>query len=350
MLKLLYRRSFGTLPTTPIDIPVSAQADRLIVGVETTTKKASWSSAGSICQRYLSSSGWVESTPINIKLGAPQVIEVVPYGNYQIRFRPQQWLRDIDISISQDVAVIEPHIHEVIDVTGLQTSLDGKSPIGHSHVIADVTGLQSALNAKASLVHGHGISDVSGLQALIDDLYSPIASFPYGPNDYRFPVEGTLGGYTLPSGIVYFAPYFNRFPVAISELGMANQTTSTGVFRWAFYSMGANMAPLNLLWDSGDISGSSATWKYVSKPLTLQRGWYWIAVAASANIGILTCGGGMLTPLGGSGSAVAINLIQAGYSWTTSYSSAFPSVVDKSLLQPVTQNLIQSRPPYFCYR
>lgn len=89
------------------------------------------------------------------------------------------------------------------DVTGLVTSLAGKSDTGHTHAAADVTsgtfatarlgsgtanntaylrgdstwqalnvasvsGLQAALDAKSALVHTHVIADVTGLQAALD--------------------------------------------------------------------------------------------------------------------------------------------------------------------------------------
>lgn len=53
------------------------------------------------------------------------------------------------------------HTHVIADTTGLQTALDGKSPVAHthsgyaatthSHLITDVTGLQTTLDLKASL-------------------------------------------------------------------------------------------------------------------------------------------------------------------------------------------------------
>jgi hypothetical protein len=68
----------------------------------------------------------------------------------------------------------------IANVTGLQTELDTKQPVGdyspliHSHNIADVAGLQSALDGKqasgayAPLVHTHIIADVTGLQTALD--------------------------------------------------------------------------------------------------------------------------------------------------------------------------------------
>lgn len=49
----------------------------------------------------------------------------------------------------------EAHTHAIADVTGLQTTLDGKSAVGHTHAIADVTGLQTALDGKAAADHTH---------------------------------------------------------------------------------------------------------------------------------------------------------------------------------------------------
>ena len=41
------------------------------------------------------------------------------------------------------------HSHAISDVTGLQSSLDGKAANSHTHAVSDVTGLQDALDAKA---------------------------------------------------------------------------------------------------------------------------------------------------------------------------------------------------------
>lgn len=68
----------------------------------------------------------------------------------------------------------EDHEHEIADVNGLQSALDGKAQSGHNHIIAQVSGLQDALDGKqpagdyATTVHGHTIEDVSGLQAALD--------------------------------------------------------------------------------------------------------------------------------------------------------------------------------------
>jgi hypothetical protein len=72
------------------------------------------------------------------------------------------------------------HTHNIIDVSGLQNSLNSKQPsgnysvVGHSHVIGDVNNLQTALDSKqpsgsyANSSHNHLIADVSGLQSALD--------------------------------------------------------------------------------------------------------------------------------------------------------------------------------------
>lgn len=69
------------------------------------------------------------------------------------------------------------HTHEIDDVNGLQTALDGKaavnhnhdnvySKLGHKHVIADVTDLQAALNAKQNALSETQLAAVdSGITA-----------------------------------------------------------------------------------------------------------------------------------------------------------------------------------------
>ena len=64
------------------------------------------------------------------------------------------------------------HTHEIAQVNGLQTALDGKSPtthnhngvyapVSHTHEIAQVNGLQNQLNSKAASSHTHSASQIS---------------------------------------------------------------------------------------------------------------------------------------------------------------------------------------------
>jgi hypothetical protein len=55
------------------------------------------------------------------------------------------------------------HVHSILDISGLQTVLDGKAPLIHIHSISDTSGLQAALDGKAASVHTHAISDVTNL-------------------------------------------------------------------------------------------------------------------------------------------------------------------------------------------
>ena len=54
------------------------------------------------------------------------------------------------------------HTHEIDDVTGLQTALDGKANVSHTHTTAQVDGLDTALAGKAdkaTTLEGYGITD-----------------------------------------------------------------------------------------------------------------------------------------------------------------------------------------------
>jgi Phage tail repeat like/BppU N-terminal domain len=110
---------------------------------------------------------------------------------------------------------VEPHIHEILDVTGLQAALDGKAdsgelgaPAEHTHEILDVTGLQAALDAKAddldlagkaNALHTHTVAEVTGLQAVLDgkaddtDL-APFITESEADIKYSFKGEGGGGG------------------------------------------------------------------------------------------------------------------------------------------------------------
>ena len=52
--------------------------------------------------------------------------------------------------------VREGHVHAISDVTGLQTTMDGKASVSHMHAIGDVTNLQTTLDS-----HNHSITSLS---------------------------------------------------------------------------------------------------------------------------------------------------------------------------------------------
>lgn len=85
------------------------------------------------------------------------------------------------------------HTHEISEVLGLVTALNGKSNVGHGHsidaidglrqalqqrsngsdhihAISQVTGLQTALNGKAAFQHDHILSDIQGLDTRLANM------------------------------------------------------------------------------------------------------------------------------------------------------------------------------------
>lgn len=60
------------------------------------------------------------------------------------------------------------HTHNITDVTGLQTALDGKANNVHTHTISQITNLQTTLDGKSNVGHTHSISDITNLQTSLD--------------------------------------------------------------------------------------------------------------------------------------------------------------------------------------
>ncbi len=52
------------------------------------------------------------------------------------------------------------HGHGIVDITGLQSALDGKAASSHGHTVANITGLQAALDGKAAAGHSHSKADI----------------------------------------------------------------------------------------------------------------------------------------------------------------------------------------------
>lgn len=59
------------------------------------------------------------------------------------------------------------HVHTESDVTGLATSLAGKSDTGHTHTESDISGLTADLAGKAATVHTHAQTDITGLSSAL---------------------------------------------------------------------------------------------------------------------------------------------------------------------------------------
>lgn len=89
-------------------------------------------------------------------------------GDGRMLVRVGDKLMELVASHVTDADLVAIHGHEVADVAGLQTALDGKAAASHSHEISDVNSLQSKLDEKAAVAHTHSIANVTGLQAALD--------------------------------------------------------------------------------------------------------------------------------------------------------------------------------------
>lgn len=228
------------------------------------------------------------------------------------------------------------------------TSNDMKYPVTVD--ISEVDGLQAVLDSKANSVHTHPISAVTGLEAAITDLYSPLLSFPYGANDYKYPVISGVApaANTLTRDILVWVPYFNPLRFVASSIGFRNWQNPGGFYRIGFYGMGSDGSPSDLLWDSGAIDASIPSWKDIQIPLTLNRGWYWIASVTSGSVQLILSqplhyplgiqDTGAVTPIG-------------GYSISSVFANALPSIApSKASLTATTTITVNTRIPYFRYR
>jgi len=69
------------------------------------------------------------------------------------------------------------HTHEIEDVNGLQSALDGKANASHTHNISQISGLQSALDAKltATQAEAQADSEAADLETLVADFNALLA-------------------------------------------------------------------------------------------------------------------------------------------------------------------------------
>jgi hypothetical protein len=365
-LTLLYKKDYVTKPLQPIDIQLPAtNAKTLVVAVDMAGAKPSWKNAGKVSQLYIGTNGaMVESNPVSVDLGQPTSVSITAFGALKLRFYPNTWISRFTLSVYVQPVDIPSHTHSiqqidgltdllaapsVASISGLQTALDGKSPIGHSHVIGDVTGLQTALDGKALSIHNHAIGDVTGLQTAITDLYSPLLSFPYGANDYKYPVIGaTPAQATFTQNLIVWTPFFNPSSFAANTIGFRCWQNPGGFFRVGFYQMGADASPSNLLWDSGAIDASVASWKDIARPLSLNRGWYWIATVTGGGVQLILSQQ-MYYPLGVA--ETGSTLATVGYGIASAFANGLPSVAPtKASLLNQTSLVVNTRTPYFRYK
>lgn len=69
---------------------------------------------------------------------------------------------------SHSKATGNPHGTTIAQISGLQTTLDGKAAASHTHTVDQITDLQTKLDGKAAKAHSHTISDVTNLQSSLD--------------------------------------------------------------------------------------------------------------------------------------------------------------------------------------
>jgi hypothetical protein len=67
------------------------------------------------------------------------------------------------------------HTHAIADVTGLQTTLDGKANSSHTHLWADITDKPTTFTPSA---HSHAISEVTDLQTTLDGKEASFTTLP----------------------------------------------------------------------------------------------------------------------------------------------------------------------------
>ena len=72
--------------------------------------------------------------------------------------------------------------HQISNISGLQTALNGKANSVHTHSIADVTGLQTALNGKQDVISGYtgNVSVVVGVDFMAQTVTSKTVNVSNG--------------------------------------------------------------------------------------------------------------------------------------------------------------------------
>lgn len=134
------------------------------------------------------------------------------------------------------------HTHVIGDVTGLQTALDSKQPVGsyaasgHTHVIGDVTGLQGALDGKLSLTGG----TINGGLTVV------------GIVDGTSPGPGSTGGLRVRSNASSGLAYLQVTNTAATEQWGFWQHSSAGDADW--YGNGGVKVSGNTVWHGGNFN------------------------------------------------------------------------------------------------
>ena len=67
---------------------------------------------------------------------------------------------------------------------------DARTPLAHTHTISNITGLQTTLEGKASTTHSHVISDIVNLQTTLDSKVDEVVGKGLSTNDLTDEIKG----------------------------------------------------------------------------------------------------------------------------------------------------------------
>jgi hypothetical protein len=144
----------GKPSTFPPSIHTHAIADVTGLQVALDGKQASGSYAAAVHTHVIADITGLQTTidQRGIPVGgtAGQVLSKVDGSNYNVTWTAPTGGSVAWADITGKPSTFPPsaHSHVIADVTGLQSSLDGKAASSHTHVIADITGLQSTIDQR----------------------------------------------------------------------------------------------------------------------------------------------------------------------------------------------------------
>lgn len=168
-------------------------------------------------------------------------------------------------------------------------------------------------------------------------IYAPHPGFASG-RYYSSSIVLSTAGLSLGSGFIYYTYFFAPFRQAFTNIAFQLTTTNSTNIRFAIYKV-INGLPSGLVRDLGVTSLNAPSGiKEVSAVVTLEAGWYAIAMMLSVNnIGFLAAPSSLTNLLGLLTPSTATNL--SGFRHTLSYGS-FPPTAP-------TANIENSPTPHF---
>lgn len=154
--------------------------------------------------------------------------------------------------------------------TATQTALDLKVSD------ADVRGGAVSLNARLGTISNFASPNAGG-----------IVSGQYYDNSFQGTASSTLAG---AANRIDLAPYYTSVTFSIDQIGCSVSTAVAGsLFKIVIYSTNSSGWPDTLLYESGDLSGATATFVGASLSFTFQSGvQYWVGVRHSSTCTLRT--------------------------------------------------------------